>query len=27
MFLGEYRHSIDTKDRLTVPARFRELMC
>jgi transcriptional regulator MraZ len=26
MFLGEYRHSIDTKDRLTVPARFRELM-
>ncbi len=26
MFLGEYRHSIDNKDRLTVPARFRELM-
>ena len=26
MFLGEYRHSIDSKDRLTVPARFRELM-
>jgi len=26
MFLGEYRHSIDSKDRLTVPVRFRELM-
>jgi MraZ protein len=26
MFLGEYRHSIDNKDRLTVPARFRDLM-
>jgi len=26
MFLGEYRHSIDNKDRLTVPVRFRELM-
>ena len=26
MFLGEYRHSLDIKDRLTVPARFRELM-
>ena len=26
MFLGEYRHSIDSKDRLTVPARFREFM-
>jgi MraZ protein len=26
MFLGEYRHSIDNKDRLTVPARYRELM-
>lgn len=26
MFLGEFRHSIDNKDRLTVPARFRELM-
>lgn len=23
MFLGEYRHSIDTKGRLAVPARFR----
>ncbi len=26
MFLGEYRHSIDSKDRLTVPARYRELI-
>ena len=26
MFLGEYRHSIDNKARLTVPVRFRELM-
>jgi transcriptional regulator MraZ len=26
MFLGEYRHSIDNKDRLTVPARFRDLL-
>jgi MraZ protein len=26
MFLGEFRHSLDIKDRLTVPARFRELM-
>jgi MraZ protein len=26
MFLGEYRHCIDNKDRLTVPVRFRELM-
>jgi len=26
MFLGEYRHSIDNKDRLTVPARYRELL-
>jgi MraZ protein len=26
MFLGEYRHSIDNKDRLTVPVRYRELM-
>ncbi|MFZ2094995.1 MAG: division/cell wall cluster transcriptional repressor MraZ, partial [Anaerolineales bacterium] len=23
---GEYRHSIDNKDRLTVPVRYRELM-
>lgn len=23
MFLGEYRHSIDTKGRLAIPARFR----
>jgi MraZ protein len=26
MFLGQYRHSLDSKDRLTVPARYRELM-
>ena len=26
MFLGEYRHSMDNKDRLTVPVRFRELI-
>lgn len=26
MFLGEYRHSIDNKDRLTIPARYRELL-
>jgi MraZ protein len=26
MFLGEYRHNIDSKYRLTVPVRFRELL-
>jgi MraZ protein len=26
MFLGQYTHSIDTKGRLTVPSRFRELL-
>ncbi|MGH2583247.1 MAG: division/cell wall cluster transcriptional repressor MraZ [Anaerolineales bacterium] len=26
MFLGEYRHSIDDKSRLTVPARYRQLL-
>lgn len=26
MFLGQYRHTLDTKDRLTVPARYRELL-
>ncbi|MCF6277301.1 MAG: division/cell wall cluster transcriptional repressor MraZ [Anaerolineales bacterium] len=26
MFLGQYHHSLDTKGRLTIPARFRELL-
>lgn len=26
MFLGQYRHTLDSKDRLTVPARYRELL-
>ena len=26
MFLGQYRHNLDSKDRLTVPARYRELI-
>ena len=26
MFLGQYHHSLDSKDRLTVPARFREFL-
>jgi len=26
MFLGQYTHTIDTKGRLTVPSRFRELL-
>ncbi|RME87055.1 MAG: division/cell wall cluster transcriptional repressor MraZ [Anaerolineae bacterium] len=26
MFLGQYRHSLDEKGRLTIPARFRELL-
>jgi MraZ protein len=26
MFLGQYRHTLDDKGRLTVPARFRELL-
>ncbi len=26
MFLGQYRHTIDNKGRLMVPARFRDLM-
>ena len=26
MFLGRYRHNLDNKDRLTIPARFREFL-
>ncbi len=26
MFLGQYRHTLDSKDRLTVPSRYRELL-
>lgn len=26
MFLGQYHHNLDSKDRLTVPARYRELI-
>ena len=26
MFLGQYQHNIDSKGRLTVPARFRDLL-
>ena len=26
MFLGQYRHNLDNKGRLTIPARFRELL-
>lgn len=24
MFLGEYRHNLDTKDRLTIPSKYRD---
>ncbi len=26
MFLGQYHHTLDSKDRLTVPAKYRELL-
>ena len=26
MFLGQYHHSLDSKDRLTVPARYRQVL-
>lgn len=26
MFLGQYRHNLDNKNRLTIPARYRELI-
>ena len=26
MFLGQYQHSLDTKGRLTIPSRFREVL-
>lgn len=26
MFYGQYRHSLDSKDRMTIPAKFRELV-
>lgn len=26
MFLGQYRHSLDSKDRLTIPVRYREFL-
>ncbi len=26
MFLGQYHHTLDSKDRLTVPSRYRELL-
>ena len=26
MFYGQYRHSLDSKDRMTIPSKFRELV-
>jgi len=26
MFLGQYQHNLDNKGRLTIPARYRELL-
>jgi MraZ protein len=26
MFLGQYRHNLDSKDRLTIPVRYREFL-
>ncbi len=26
MFLGQYRHNLDSKDRLTIPSRYRDLL-
>ncbi len=26
MFMGKYRHNLDEKGRLTIPARYRELL-
>ncbi|MFZ6027109.1 MAG: division/cell wall cluster transcriptional repressor MraZ [Chloroflexota bacterium] len=26
MFLGQYRHSLDSKNRLTIPSRYREML-
>lgn len=26
MFYGQYHHTLDSKDRMTIPAKFRELV-